>query len=62
MKTKQENQMEWLQNEIKKDNEDLNRQKLEFIEKIKSLSKTEIVPTKKKITIWERIKMVLKIH
>jgi hypothetical protein len=54
--------MEWLQNEIKKDNEDLNRQKLEFIEKIKSLSKTEIVPTKKKITIWERIKMVLKIH
>ena len=62
MKTKQENQMEWLQNEIKRDVEDLNRQKLEFIEKIKGINKTYVIPVKKKITIWERIKTVLRIH
>jgi hypothetical protein len=62
MKTKQENQMEWLQNEIKRDVEDLNRQKLEFIEKIKGINKTDVIPVKKKITIWERIKTVLRIH
>ena len=62
MKTKQENQMEWLQNEIKRDVEDLNSQKLEFIEKIKGINKTDVIPVKKKITIWERIKTVLRIH
>jgi hypothetical protein len=54
--------MEWLQNEIKRDVEDLNRQKLEFIEKIKGINKTDVIPVKKKITIWERIKTVLRIH
>jgi hypothetical protein len=62
MKTKQENQMEWLQNEIKKDNVALNNQKFKFIKQIKGMNKEEILPIQKKITLWERIKTVLKIY
>jgi hypothetical protein len=62
MKTKKENQMEWLQNEIKKDTEDLSRKKLDFIEKIKGVTKIEIIPVEEKMTLWQRIKIVLKIH
>lgn len=62
MKTKQENQMEWLQNEIKKDQEELNREKLQFINRIKNLNKEDIVKENKKISLWDRIKIVLKIH
>ena len=59
---KQKNQMEWLLNEIKKDQESLKNEKLNFINQIKNLKKEEIVPTKKeKISLWQRIKMVLKI-
>lgn len=63
MKTKQENQMEWLQNEIKKDQESLEKEKLNFIQHIKNLKKEEILPTKKeKISLWQRIKTVLTIR
>jgi len=63
MKTKQENQMEWLMNEIKKDQESLEKEKLNFIQQIKKLKKEEITPIKKeKISLWQRIKTVLKIH
>ena len=62
MKTKQENQMEWLHNEIKKDHEELNKEKLKFINKIKNLKKEDLVKESKKINLWERIKIVLKIH
>lgn len=62
MKTKQENQMEWLQNELKKDQESLEKEKSDFIQQIKKLKKEELLPIKKeKISIWQRIKMVLKI-
>lgn len=61
MKTKQENQMEWLQNEIKKDQESLEKEKLDFIHQIKKLKKEELLPIKKeRISLWKRIKMVLK--
>jgi len=62
MKTKQESQMEWLLNELKKDHESLEKEKLDFIQQIKKFKKEELLPTKKeKISIWQRIKMVLKI-
>lgn len=62
MKTKQENQMEWLQNEIKKDQESLEKEKLDFIKQIKKLKKEELLPIKKeRISLWQRIKTVLKI-
>ena len=63
MKNKQENQMEWLQNEVKKDQENLEREKLNFIQQIKKLKKEELLPIKKeKISLWQRIKTVLKIR
>jgi hypothetical protein len=63
MKTKQENQMEWLQNEVKKDQESLEKEKLAFIQQIKNLKKEELLPIKKeKISLWKRIKTVLKIR
>lgn len=59
MKNK-ETQMKWLQNEIKKDQEALEREKLEFINQIKNFNKDTIVPDKpKKLTLWQRIKMIL---
>ena len=55
-----ETQMRWLMNEIKKDEEDLEREKLEFISKIKNLKKENILPNKpKKLSLWQRIKMIL---
>lgn len=55
-----ETQMRWLMNEIKKDEEDLEREKLEFINKIKNLKKENILPDKpKKLSLWQRIKMIL---
>lgn len=63
MKTKQENQMEWLQNEVKKDQKSLEKEKLTFIQQIKNLKKEELQPIKKeKISLWKRIKTVLKIR
>ena len=55
-----ETQMRWLQNEIKKDQEDLEREKLEFIKQIKNFNKENILPDKpKKLNLWQRIKMIL---
>jgi hypothetical protein len=52
--------MKWLQNEIKKDQEALEREKLEFINQIKNFNKDIVVPDKpKKLTLWQRIKMIL---
>jgi hypothetical protein len=61
MKTKQEETMEWLLNEIKKDQETLEKEKNKFIQEIKKIKKEEIIPKPKKQTIWNRIKTVLKI-
>lgn len=60
MKNK-ETQIQWLQNEIKKDQEDLEREKNEFIESIKKIKKDDIVIKQtNKLTIWQRILQVLK--
>jgi len=59
MKSK-ETRIQWLQNEIKKDGEDLKREKIEFINEIKNFNKQDLLPKPKKITLWERIRTVLK--
>jgi hypothetical protein len=61
MKTKQEETMEWLLNEIKKDKETLEKEKNKFIQEIKGMKKDEIIPKPKKQTLWKRIKTVLRI-
>jgi predicted nucleic acid-binding Zn-ribbon protein len=58
MKNK-ETQIQWLQNELKKDQEDLKKEKLKFIEKIKGIDKEISIPKPKKLTLWQRIKQVL---
>ena len=58
MKNK-ETQIQWLQNELKKDQEDLKKEKLKFIEKIKGIDKEIIITKPKKLTLWQRIKQVL---
>ena len=59
MKNK-ETQIQWLQNELKKDQEDLVREKNEFIESIKKIKKDDIINKEtKKFTLWQRILQVL---
>ena len=59
MKNK-ETQIQWLQNEVKKDKEELEREKLNFIENIKKIKKEDILKKEtKKLTLWRRILKVL---
>ena len=52
--------LNWYNNETKKDKQELDTEKNEFIRKIKGMNKDEIVNQKpKKITLWERIRKVL---
>jgi hypothetical protein len=52
--------MNWLLNEIKKDSIELDREKSDFINKIKNLKREEIVPKPQKLSLWQRIKIVLR--
>jgi hypothetical protein len=56
----QSNQLKWLENQINNDKQELEREKLQFIQQIKKMDKNEIVPKpKKKLTIWQRLMKVL---
>jgi hypothetical protein len=57
--TKGEQALDWLKSEIEKDKVDLENDKLKLIKSIKSVSKTEIIAPKKKLTLWQKIKKVL---
>jgi hypothetical protein len=57
--TKGEQALDWLKSELEKDKVDLENDKLKFINSIKSVSKTEIIAPKKKLTLWQKIKKVL---
>jgi hypothetical protein len=53
-------QVEWLQNELRKDEIVLNQEKSKLIENIKKLKKEDILPKPpEKLTLWQRIKKVL---
>lgn len=56
-------QVAWLQSQINKDKLELEREKSEFIRKIKQAKKEEIIHLKieqpKKLTLWQRIKKAL---
>ena len=47
--------LQWFQNEITKDKKELESEKLKFIQQIKKVKKEEIVPKKKKVSIWKII-------
>lgn len=61
-KSKLEAEIDWLKNEMEKDLKDLDFEKTNFINQIKKLKKEEILPKKpKKLTLWQKIKKILKI-
>jgi hypothetical protein len=57
-----EGMQEWLKNEIKKDEKELENEKSKFLKEIKKFKKEDIVPLKKetpKLSLWMKIKKVL---
>ena len=57
---KSEKALNWFQSEIEKDKVDLEREKLNFINSIKTKNKEEIIPQPpKKLSLWKRIMKVL---
>jgi hypothetical protein len=57
--TKGEQALDWLRSEIEKDKVQLEKEKLQLINSIKTLDKEELVKPRKKLTLWEKIKKVL---
>jgi hypothetical protein len=51
--------LDWLRSEIEKDKVQLEKEKLQLINSIKTLNKEELVKPRKKLTLWEKIKKVL---
>ena len=57
-----EGMQDWLKNEIKKDQKELELDKLKFLNEIKNFKKDDIIPNKKdevKLTLWEKLKKML---
>lgn len=56
-----EGMQEWLKNEVEKDKKDIEKEKLKFLNEIKTLNKEDLFPQKNKVklTLWQRIKKVL---
>ena len=62
MPTQLESQVDWLNSGIEKDKIELERDKLKFIQQIKKIDRSEILPKPieiKKLTLWERIMKVI---
>ena len=57
--TKGEQALDWLRSEIEKDKVQLEKEKSQLINSIKTLNKEELVKPRKKLTLWEKIKKVL---
>jgi len=49
------NRLQWFQNELLKDKKELDLEKRKLIKQIKNTSKDDIVPKKKKVSIWKVI-------
>lgn len=60
MKKKSEQQINWLNSEIRKDNLELDREKKHLIDQIKKIKKEEIITKKtEKLSLWKRIMKVV---
>ena len=51
--------LNWLENEKKRDNLEEKSYKNKILKEIKSLNKNELFPVPKKITLWQKIKIVI---
>ena len=59
LKTEKEKNIEWLKNEILLDQQQLEREKKQFIQQIKNFKREEILPKEEKQTLWKRFKKVI---
>lgn len=57
--TREEQAIDWLKNEIEKDNKDLDKEKNKLIELLKDFKKEDLIQPKKKLTLWQKIKKTL---
>ena len=57
--TKEEQAIDWLKSESKKDKVELENQKKKLIESIKGINKEDIVKPAQTLTLWQKIKKVL---
>lgn len=55
--------LNWLDKEKRKDKVQLEKSKMDFIEQIKKVNKSDIFePKKPKLTLWQKIKMIILGH
>ena len=59
LKTETEKNIEWLKNEILLDQQQLEREKKQFIRQIKNFKREEILPKEEKQTLWKRLKKII---
>jgi hypothetical protein len=59
LKTETEKNIEWLKNEILLDQQQLEREKKQFIQQIKNFKREEILPKEEKQTLWKRFKKII---
>jgi hypothetical protein len=59
LKTEKEKNIEWLKNEILLDQQQLEREKKQFIQQIKNFKREEILPKEEKQTLWKRFKKII---
>ena len=59
MSQRAEKILNWLNSEKTKDNRELNREKELLITKIKKLNKEDLFPKQKKLTLWQKIKILI---
>ena len=55
MQTEKEKNLQWLKNEIQRDEKEILKDKDKFIEEIKKLKKENLVKPKPKLTTWKKI-------
>jgi hypothetical protein len=59
MSQRQEKILQWLNSEKAKDEKELQREKDVLIRKIKKLKKEDLFPQPKKLTLWQKIKILI---
>jgi len=59
MSQRTEKVLNWLTSEKNKDDRELEREKKLFIQQIKKIKKDDLFPKQKKLTLWQKIKILI---
>lgn len=59
MSQREQKILNWLTSEKNKDSRELEREKEKFIQQIKKLNKEDIFPKPKKLTLWQKLKILI---